>query len=130
MLFRSILILVFFFILSGAVLAQSTNPNSTDSGTFIDVKREPKETIPIESLIVYPKEAQKHGIEGTVTLEVVIDTNGNVCKVHILKSSDTIFDSEAIRAMKSAHFIPALLVNGEPVKIWITRTVHFNLKRN
>src|ERR1039457_6681200 len=35
-------------------------------GSFVDVDEEPHEAVPLESLIHYPKEAKKKGIEGDI----------------------------------------------------------------
>ncbi len=88
---------------------------------------EPNELIPLEKLIHYPEVARKNGIEGKVTLQMLINKDGSVGKVELLKTTDSVFNEEAIRAMKSAHFTPAMQ-NGTPLKIWITRTINFRLK--
>lgn len=94
---------------------------------FVDVDQPPHELVPLESLIHYPKEARKKGIEGQVTVDALIDTNGKVIKVNVLNPSNHVFNSEAIRVIKVSHFSPAKQ-NGTPLKIWITRTIHFRLK--
>jgi TonB family protein len=130
-LFISYFLLVFFFFMgTTAAFAQTHSGSSTDTDLFIDVVREPMETVPLESLILYPEEARKHGIEGNVTLEVLIDTNGNVCKVNTLKNSDTIFEAEAIRAIKAERFTPAIGMSSKPIKVWLTRTINFKLKKD
>jgi protein TonB len=88
---------------------------------------EPNELIPLEKLIHYPEVARKNGIEGKVTLQMLINKDGSVGKVELLKTTDSVFNEEAIRVMKSAHFTPAMQ-NGTPLKIWITRTINFRLK--
>jgi TonB family protein len=95
---------------------------------FIDVSEEPRELIPLESLIQYPEEAKKNGIEGKVQLQALVGRDGSVEKVEILKSSDSIFNKEAIRVLKSARFEPGRY-NGTPLKLWITRTLVFAIKR-
>ena len=99
----------------------------TDTDVFIDVAKEPQELSPLDSLIQYPKIAKKNGIEGKVTLQALVEKDGSVSKVEILKSSDTIFNQEAIRAFKSEHFTPAIQEDGTPVKLWITRIINFRL---
>jgi TonB family protein len=102
---------------------------SDQDGPCPMVGNEPQPVSPLEKLIHYPEEARKNGIEGKVTLQALINRDGSVAKVELLKTTDSIFDEEAIRVMKSARFIPAEQ-NGTPLKIWITRTINFRLKDN
>ena len=92
------------------------------------VREGPHEITPLESLIHYPKEAKKNGIEGMVTMEALIEKDGSVSKVHILKSSDSIFNQEAVRTIKSARFKPAMEDDDTPTLLWVTRTIKFSLK--
>ncbi len=123
---RYILVLSAAFLLSMSThaLAQSTpDPSPND---YIDVSQEPSELEPLESLIIYPEAARRSGLEGKVTLQVLINKDGSVEKVQVLKSTNDIFEDAAINAMKRAHFTPAMN-NGTPLKIWITRTINFRL---
>jgi protein TonB len=94
---------------------------------FIDVSEEPHEVQPIEKLIQYPEVARRSGLEGTVTVQALINTDGSVAKVEVLKSDYDLFKDAAIEAMKKAKFTPARQ-NGTPLKIWITRKIIFKLK--
>ncbi len=127
---RYILVLCIVFVLSvsSRALAQSTNDSSSiASNTFVDVSREPQETVPLESLIHYPKAARRSGLEGKVTVQALIDKDGSVGKVEVVESSNDIFNHAALDAMKHAHFTPAM-INATPLKIWITRIINFRLK--
>jgi TonB family protein len=55
---------------------------------------------------VYPKEAEEKELEGYVVLNVRTDTEGNVKKIMILKSSDEIFHQSAIDAVKQWKYEP------------------------
>ena len=121
------------FLLSAALLlsvsphalAQSTpDPSPND---YIDVSQEPAELEPLESLINYPEVARRSGLQGKVTVDVLIGKDGRVDSVIVLKSDYDIFKDAAIDAMKHAHFTPAKQ-NGTPVKVWITRQINFRLK--
>ncbi|MFI5200804.1 MAG: energy transducer TonB [Candidatus Kapaibacterium sp.] len=93
---------------------------------FVNLDVEPHELKPLERLIQYPEVARRMQLEGVVSLAALIDKSGMVDKVNILRSSDPLFSQEAIRAMKSEKFSPAMQ-HGTPIKIWITRTIHFRL---
>ncbi len=103
---------------------QEADPSPDD---FIDVSDEPHEIQPLEKLIQYPEIARRSGLEGKVTVQALINKDGSVEKVDVLKSDYDIFKDAAIQAMKSAKFTPARQ-NGTPLKVWITRTINFKLK--
>jgi len=74
---------------------------------------------------VYPRVAQAARVEGTVILEAVIDVNGAVTSVRVLRSIP-LLDQAAIDAVHGWKFTPTLL-NGVPVPIALTVTVRFAL---
>ena len=82
---------------------------------------------------VYPKDAQKKGIEGTVDLRVLVTEQGTVDKVEITSSSGhSDMDRAAVDAAKRTRFRPAIR-NGERVAMWINYPIQFaltNVKRN
>lgn len=75
----------------------------------------------------YPFEARKLGIEGKVVLEIVIDENGAVASVRVIKGLHPILDASAISAAKKLKFSPAI-VDGQPVKVKIPYTYIFVLE--
>lgn len=84
----------------------------------------------IQKWVVYPEIARKAGIEGRVIVNVLIDANGSVADVKILKSlGHNGCDQAAINAVKSVKWQPALY-QGEPVSVWVGIPVIFNLSRN
>ncbi|HEX5317034.1 MAG TPA: energy transducer TonB [Candidatus Kapabacteria bacterium] len=121
---RRTLILMGVCLLSVVSLARAQS--TPDPNQFVDVSVEPRETIPLERLLIYPESARRSGLEGAVTLDAVIGVDGRVEKVNVLKSDYDVFKDAAIDAMMRERFTPALQ-NGTPIKIWITRTIHFRL---
>jgi TonB family protein len=83
----------------------------------------PKLLAPIETKIpegtLYPSD------EVVVTLELDVNTKGEVETLRLQKSSGEPFDSVAKEAGKNLKFSPALLSNGEPTPITITFEVKF-----
>jgi TonB family protein len=75
---------------------------------------------------VYPEEARKAGIQGTVLLEATTDEKGDVVKVRVLKSIPEL-DQAAITALKQWKYEP-YLVDGKPIGITFTVTIRFSLK--
>ena len=75
----------------------------------------------------YPKKARKKGLTGKVLLEFVIDTDGSVIDVAILRGVHTLLDDEAIRVVKSfPKFIPGQQ-RGKPVEVRYRLPMNFSL---
>ncbi len=83
----------------------------------------PRKTVNVDP--VYPRVAQAVRIEGVVILEAVIDVQGRVESVRVLRSIP-LLDQAAVDAVKQWTFTPTLL-NGVPVPIAMTVTVNFEL---
>ena len=78
-------------------LPPSTNPFRTN-----------REAKPLQTVRAsYPPMALRMGVEGDVTLQIEIDTEGKVTKADIVKSGGAAFDEEAVKAVKQARFEPA-----------------------
>ena len=60
-------------------------------------------------------------------LEAIIDVQGNVSSVHVLRSIP-LLDQAAVDAVRQWRYTPALL-NGTPVPVVMTVTVSFQLTR-
>jgi periplasmic protein TonB len=74
----------------------------------------------------YPAIAQASRVEGIVILEAVIEEDGSVRDVRVLRSKP-LLDEAAIEAVRQWRFTPTLL-NGQPVPVVMTVTVSFSLK--
>ena len=79
---------------------------------------------------LYPENLQQQGIEGTVLLRAIITKDGSLNAPSIMVIS-TLANPElakaAIDAVKQWRYEPTLL-NGEPVEVATTITVHFKLQ--
>jgi protein TonB len=76
---------------------------------------------------VYPPAAQSARMEGTVILEAVIDAQGVVQDVKILRSVP-LLDRAAIDAVRQWRYTPTRL-NGVAMPIVMTVTVTFSMRR-
>jgi TonB family protein len=65
------------------------------------------------TLPVYPKAAQETGVEGTVLLEILINTKGRVVRTRVVESIPEL-DAAAVACVKQWRYIPAQK-NGRPV---------------
>lgn len=70
----------------------------------------------------YPRRAASRGIEGFVTVEFTVTTNGSTRDVEVVDAVDTegretsIFNRAAIRAAERFKFRPRV-IDGEPVEV-------------
>jgi protein TonB len=85
--------------------------------------REPKKIEDVRP--VYPSIAQAAKVEGMVILEAVINERGVVERVRVLRSVP-LLDRAAVDAVQKWRYTPTLL-NGSPVSVLMTITVHFTL---
>lgn len=77
---------------------------------------------------VYPIEARRRGLEGTVMLRVEVLEDGTVGNVSIITSTGhQLLDQAAVEAVKKWHFDPARM-NGQPQRCEVQLPVRFVLK--
>jgi len=79
----------------------------------------------------YTAEAMRAKVQGGVLLECVVQTDGTVGDVRVLRSLDTTYglDQEAIKAAKQWKFAPGTR-NGEPVPVMVTIELTFTLGKD
>ncbi|MES2265267.1 MAG: energy transducer TonB [Bacteroidota bacterium] len=78
--------------------------------------------------IVYPTYARKNLIEGRVILTFVVEKDGKLSDVKVLKSADPVLDDEAVRVLeKSPKWLPGIIM-GQPVRVQYSVPVNFALK--
>ena len=75
----------------------------------------------------YPLGMLRQEIEGSVTVRVLVGTDGRVRQVQIIRATDPNFASSTERqALKAWRFKPATR-DGQPVEDWQTLTVRFDI---
>jgi protein TonB len=75
----------------------------------------------------YTEIARKARIQGVVIVQAIIDKQGVVTNVKVLKPLPMGLDQAAAEAIKSWKFKPATL-NGKPVAVYYNLTVNFTLQ--
>ncbi|HKV70011.1 MAG TPA: energy transducer TonB [Gemmatimonadales bacterium] len=76
----------------------------------------------------YPQSLRDNGIQGTVWIQVIVDTAGHPepHTLRVLMSDDPGFEQEATRAILGTRFKPAR-VDGKPVRVLVVIPVNFTL---
>jgi TonB family protein len=74
----------------------------------------------------YPVRARQYGVPGSVTLSAVVDVEGRVRDVEVVKSSHRVFEEAALSAMKNWRFSPARK-SGVPVLSRIVQPFGFQI---
>lgn len=80
----------------------------------------------VRNQMVYPPMAIEAGIEGRVTVKVLVDGDGSVLKVGSINGPDIFRDEVSAKSMM-LQFTPGLQ-NGKPVKVWVSVPFIFKLK--
>ncbi len=78
---------------------------------------------------VYPPLAQRASIQGVVWVNALVDKEGKVRDVIIVKDSgaNAGFEEAAVEAAKKTIWKPAI-ANGQPIAVWVTYKVEFKLR--
>ena len=84
----------------------------------------------ISENLIYPSEAQKNNIQGRVILKFVVNPDGSVDRIEVLRSIDPSLDNEAIRVVKIMPKFKPGKQGGVPVQVWFTLPVLFKMENN
>jgi periplasmic protein TonB len=106
-----------------ATPVQKTEPKEKPVPVY-NLSRAPKFKTRVEP--VYPAAARKAEVEGVVQLEVLIDRNGRVKDVKVLKTPGGGLDAAAVAALNKSRFEPGMM-NGKPVPVKIKIPYRFIL---
>jgi protein TonB len=75
---------------------------------------------------IYPPIAVNAHVKGVVILEAIVDREGLVEQVRVLRSANSLLDKSAIDAVKQWQYSPVIL-NGKPERFILTVVLTFNL---
>jgi protein TonB len=76
----------------------------------------------------YPPRARAQGVTGWVKMSLLISDRGTVDRIKVLRADPPgVFEEAAQTAVREWQFEPATY-DGEPVKVWATQTIRFELK--
>lgn len=81
----------------------------------------------LQQNIVYPQMARESGIQGTVYVTFVVERNGNVTDVRILRGIGGGCDEEAVRVIKAMPKWQPGKQRGKPVRVQFNMPIKFTL---
>ena len=102
-----------------AVVEQKPSFQGGDANTF---------TKWVYGKIVYPEIAKENGVQGRVTLQFTIETDGSVKNVKVLRGVDSSLDKEAARVVASSPKWTPGMQRNKPVRVKYTFPIVFQLK--
>ncbi len=82
----------------------------------------------LNSHIQYPPQAAENGKEGKVVVQFVVEKDGHVGEVKVIRSVDKDLDREAVRVCKTLPKFTPGRQNGQPARVWFTLPVTFKLQ--
>ena len=82
----------------------------------------------VQSSIEYPKIAMENGISGTVYANFIVNQNGELVKLIIVRSVESSLDNEVIRTMSSSPKWEPGRQRGKPVNVRMTIPIKFVLQ--
>lgn len=73
----------------------------------------------------YPKKAYKKGVEGRVTCAFIVNADGSVSDVQVIKGVEPSLNEEAVRIFRMMPQWHPGRINGQPVPVRVIRAVPF-----
>lgn len=126
-----------FYVFVGLFLSMNTpaiSQDKEDPGFFTLVEEMPEYPGGDDALLKYiaqemkyPEECRKNGIMGIVLVNFLVNSQGAVGDVKIVRSSNELFNKEALRVIKSIRGYKPGRQKGKPVPVQFTIPIRFAL---
>lgn len=81
----------------------------------------------IASHVIYPEEAKKMNIQGTVYVQFIVSPKGEITNVKVIRKADPLLDNEAIRVIESMPSWSPGKQSGYPVNVSMVLPIAFKL---
>ena len=82
----------------------------------------------LSSNIQYPADAQKQKVDGRVLVNFVVEKDGSITEVKVIKPAFPSLDAEAIRVVKAMPKWKPGYQRGQAVRVQFTMPINFSLK--
>jgi len=106
--------------------------NPVDQEVFIVVENMPELVggqAGLQSKVEYPDVAKRNGIEGRVTVQFIVDKNGDVKNPKVIRGIGGGCDEEALRVVSQAKFKPGIQ-RGQNVEVEMSLPILFKLSNS
>ena len=117
------------------VSAQKTVVAQKDQQVFDVVEQMPEYPGGIQALfeylqqnVKYPEDAEKQKIEGRVIATFVVETDGSINNVEVVKPAFPSLDAEAVRVLSAMPKWTPGMQSGKVVRVKYTGPINFNMK--
>ena len=129
-------LMLLLFILTVNAQTSDTVKATPDTTTYLSVDHMPefpgglKEFYKyLAGALRYPFAERRYGIQGRVFLQMIIEKDGTVSNVKVMRSLSPPLDAEAVKVLsESPKWIPGLL-NGKAVRVVYSMPIAFKLSR-
>ena len=81
----------------------------------------------LEQNISYPQIAKENGVEGMVIVQMIVERDGSLSNVHVIKGIGAGCDEEAERVVRSMPKWTPGFQNGEPVRVQFNLPIRYKL---
>lgn len=95
--------------------------NSADPSEFLEKW--------VYQYLKYPEEALRNGVQGRVTVEFIVDKDGKVTDVKVVKGVSDELDAEAVKVVSASPKWKPGRVNGNKVRTMVSIPVEFRLEK-
>lgn len=82
----------------------------------------------VKALMKYPKNARKKKIEGRVIVQFVVEKDGSIGDVKVVRGKDPSLDKEAVRIIKNLKQFTPGRMGDTPVRVWYTYPIDFRIE--
>ena len=82
----------------------------------------------LSSNIKYPADAKKQKVDGRVLVKFVVEKDGSITEVKVIKPAFPSLDAEAIRVVKAMPKWKPGYQNGQAVRVQFAMPINFSLK--
>lgn len=114
---------------SKPVEANTIKDKDPEPDAFLPVEKEPGfDMVRLQKLVEYPDMARRAGIEGTVTLNVLVDKSGKITRTLVAQSDNKALDDAARKAVMAYGYATPAIMNDRPVSCWVAVPITFRLK--
>jgi protein TonB len=114
---------------TGKVEIKKQVEEEPDIDAFIAVEKEPQvDLAKLQKSVVYPDMARRAGIEGRVTVRVLVGADGKPRRTVIEDSDNQMLNEEAIKAINNYGLFTPAIQNGQAITCWVSIPINFRLR--